>query len=64
MHDRIPGTGEKAVFERKYSRRVGGDDRGTPDTPSLMGNFVFGELEDARKRVAPTWDYLDGDYEK
>jgi len=29
-----------------------------------MGNFVFGEPEDARERVAPTWDYLGTDYEK
>lgn len=47
---------EKAVFECKYSR--GGEktesERG-PDTPGLMGNFVFGEPEDAWKRVAPTW---------
>lgn len=56
---------EKNVSECVYPRWGGIEEAiGGPDAPSLMGNFVFGEPEDAWKRVAPAWDYLGSDYEK
>lgn len=58
---------EKAVLECKSrtraSKRRGERDVGErdPDTPDLMGNFVFGEPGSG---LRPLGDYHGGDYEK